>query len=106
VWTGRLLGAKGQPFLLGVAAVFLGRIGGALAGAVLPGVGLDAALLYTASFGMLELRSGRLWLGTPALAAMMPPLLAYSIAYLWGRRAQAGASTRAREDAPHGGKGQ
>ena len=88
VLIGRLLGARGLPFLLAAFAWYLGRIAGVLISKVLPGVGLDASLLDTASFGVLVLEDGRLGLGAPSLTAMILPLVVFAVAYVWGRRGQ------------------
>lgn len=95
VWLGHLLGAKGLPFLLAVAAWYLGRIAGVLVSRALPDVGLDASLLRTASFGALVLEDGRLGWGAPSLAAAAVPLMVLAAAYVWGRRGRSSA-----DDAP------
>lgn len=83
------LAVRGLPFVLVVAAWLLGRLTGAVAAAVLPGVGIDPALLATASFGMLVLDAGALRLGAPSLVALAVQLAALALAYRAGTRARA-----------------
>jgi len=85
---GYALSARGLPFGLVVAAWYLGRLAGALASWLLPGVGLDAVLLDAASFGVLTSEGGRLAFGAPSLAAIVLPLAVLVAAGAWGRRAR------------------
>ncbi len=59
VWLAYWLAARGLPLPLVVAAWLAGRLAGALLGTVLPGVGVDGALLAQASFGVFALEGRR-----------------------------------------------
>jgi len=85
VLLGRVLGAGGLPLGLAVAGWYAGRIAGAAASSQVAGVGLDAALLESASFGALVVRDGGVAFAVPSLAAAVLPLAALAIAYAWGR---------------------
>lgn len=85
----RFLSAKGLPFGITVAAWYFGRIAGAFAGAALPGVGLDASLLETASFGALTFGRGRLALSFPSLVTALLPIAILAVGHAWGKRASA-----------------
>jgi len=86
VLLGRALGAEGLPFGLAVTGWYVGRIAGAAASSLVAGVGLDASLLDSASFGALAVRDGGVVLAVPSLAGAVLPLAALALAYAWGRR--------------------
>ncbi|MDI6711967.1 MAG: hypothetical protein QMD96_01880 [Anaerosomatales bacterium] len=84
------LAVRGLPLPLVVAAWVAGRIAGALLGAVLPGVGIDAALLAQASFGVLALEGRRVAFGAPSLTPLLVQLTVLALAWLAGSRLGAG----------------
>lgn len=99
VWLGRFLGARGLPFAVIVAAWYLGRIAAVFVSKVLPGVGFDASLLETASFGALVLDGGgRLGFGSPSLEAAVLPVAVLAAAYAWGRRGRASSDESHRSE--------
>jgi hypothetical protein len=73
-------------FVLVASAWFFGRLTGAIAAVIVPGVGVDPVLVATASFGLLVLDDGRLTIGTPSFLSLLAQLVILSLAYLWGRR--------------------
>ncbi|MDP2401392.1 MAG: hypothetical protein Q8M66_05385 [Actinomycetota bacterium] len=81
-----VLAVRGLSFVLVASAWFFGRLAGAIAAAVVPGVGVDPVLVATASFGLLVLDGNRLTIGTPSLLALLAQLAILSLAYLWGKR--------------------
>lgn len=84
------LAARGLPLTLVVAAWLAGRLAGALLGAVLPGVGVDAALLARASFGVLVLDGRRVSFAAPAPIPLLVHLAVLTLAWLAGSRRGAG----------------
>lgn len=84
------LAVRGLSLPLVVAAWVAGRVMGALLGAVLPGVGVDAALLGQATFGVLVLEGRRVSFGAPSLTPLLVQLAVLALAWLAGSRRQRG----------------
>lgn len=85
------LAARGLPLPLVVAAWLFGRLAGALLGAMLPGVGVDAALLGEATSGVLALEGRRISFGAPSRIPLLVHLGVLTLAWLAGsRRRRAG----------------
>ncbi len=80
------LGARGLAFGLVAATWIVGRLLGAIAAAVIPGVGIDAALLASASFGLLSRDGGRVVLGAPTILPLLAQLTVLFIGQRWGSR--------------------
>lgn len=83
-----LLAFRGLSFVLVASAWFFGRLAGALASGIVPGMGIDPLLVATASFGLLVLDGSRVTIGTPSLLPLLGHLAIVSVAYVWGRRSR------------------
>ncbi len=90
VWLAYWLAARGLPLPLVVAAWLAGRLAGALLGTVLPGVGVDGALLAQASFGVFALEGRRVSLSAPSLIPLLVQLAVLALAWLPGSRRRRG----------------
>ena len=87
VGIGYALSRRSLPLFLVIAAWFVGRLAGVIASAIVPGVGIDAGLLASVSFGLLVLDTGRLTLGLPS-AALLLQLGVLALASALGRRSR------------------
>ncbi len=90
---GRELSVRGLSLGLLLVAWYLGRLAGAFAAGILPGVGVDASLIDTASFGALVVDDGRITLGVPSVASAVLPVAVLAVGHVWGRRAQREAAS-------------
>jgi hypothetical protein len=86
---GRALSMRGLPFGLIVASWYVGRLAGALASGLVPGIGLEAALIDAASFGTLSSGRAPITLDTASLIAAVLPIAVLAAASIWGTRIRA-----------------
>ena len=95
VGIGYALSRRSLPLFLVIAAWFVGRLAGVIASAIVPGVGIDAGLLASVSFGLLVLDTGRLTLGLPS-AALLLQLGILALASTLGRRSRLSHAAKAK----------
>jgi hypothetical protein len=86
VTLGYELAVHGLALPLVAAAWLVGRVAGVIVAAAVPGVGVDASLLATATFGFLIANTQGVTIGVPTLVPLVVQLTALSLAWLWGRR--------------------
>ncbi len=81
----RALSSRGLSWTLVLGAWLVGRIGGVLSGALVPGVGLDAGLVSRATFGLPVAGQGGLAVGFGQLLPLTAQLVIMTLGYAWGR---------------------